>query len=78
VLVVSDLFSRQRSPHCNGVAMSMSEKTASLINPPPCPRCHVPMFLSRLEPHPSPTGGTDDIFYECACGEQLTKTVPSS
>jgi hypothetical protein len=32
------------------------------------------MWLSRLEPHPAPDRDADNMTYECACGEQLTRT----
>jgi hypothetical protein len=57
-----------------GVASS-SEKLAKLIKAPPCPRCSAPMWLARIEPHPTPEGGADDMIYECGCGEQFIRTV---
>lgn len=54
---------------------SSSEKLASLLKAPPCPRCSATMWLVRLEPHPAAAGGMDDMIYECGCGEQVTRTV---
>jgi hypothetical protein len=33
------------------------------------------MWLSRFEPHPAPERGADNLTYECACGEHLTRMV---
>jgi len=78
---VSNIFDRLQSPPSNGApgrAMaSTSERLSNLLKAPPCPRCGTPMWLARLEPHPTPAGGADDMIYECACGEQLTRTVES-
>jgi len=40
----------------------------------PCPRCNAPMWLSRLEPHPTHYVALDEITFQCACGELLTKS----
>jgi hypothetical protein len=76
---VSNIFDRPQSALSNGAlgrAMaSSSERLSNLLKAPPCPRCSAPMWLARLEPHPTPDGGADDMIYECACGEQLTRTV---
>jgi hypothetical protein len=56
---------------------SSSERLSTLLKSPPCRRCGAPMWLARMEPHPTPDSGADDMIYECACGEQLTRTVPS-
>jgi hypothetical protein len=73
---VSNLYDgRPRSQHWNGAVVSTSERLSNLLKAPPCPRCSAPMWLTRMEPHPTPDGGADDMIYECACGEQLTRTV---
>jgi hypothetical protein len=56
---------------------SSSERLSNLLKAPHCSRCGGPMWLARMEPHPTPDGGADDMIYECACGEQLTRTVES-
>ena len=78
---MSNIFDRLQSPPSNGArgrAMaSTSARLSNLLKAPDCPRCRAPMWLARLEPHPTPDGGSDDMIYECACGEQLTRTVES-
>ena len=76
---MTDIYDRPRSSlsnrALNGAMASTSERLSSLLKAPPCPRCGAPMWLARLEPHPAPHGGADDMIYECVCGEQLTRTV---
>lgn len=67
------MYDRPRSQHWNGTTMSSSERLSNLLKAPTCPRCSATMWLSRLEPHPN--GTTDNMVYDCACGEQLTRTV---
>jgi hypothetical protein len=78
-VTVSNLHERLRSPlpsngALNSAVASSSAKLSKLLKAPPCPRCRAPMWLTRLEPHPAGRSA-DDMTYECACGEQLTRTV---
>jgi hypothetical protein len=34
------------------------------------------MWFSRLEPHPTDHAAVDDVTFQCACGEQLTQSLP--
>jgi hypothetical protein len=78
---VTNIYDRPRPPPLNGALMppmaSSSDQLTSLLKAPPCPRCNAPMWLTRMEPHPTPNGGVDDMIYECACGEQVVRTLPS-
>jgi hypothetical protein len=78
-VTVSNLHERLRSPSSNGplngAVTSSSAKLSNLLKAPPCPRCGAPMWLSRLEPHPTPDRVIDNMTYECACGEQFTRAV---
>lgn len=72
---MSNVYDRPRFQHWNGAVASSSERLSNLLKAPPCSRCGAPMWLSRLEPHPAPDRGVDNMTYECACGEQLTRTM---
>lgn len=78
---MTDFYDRPRSSLTNGAlgigVASSSEKSLQLMKAPPCSRCGAPMWLTRIEPHPSPDVDTDDMIYQCGCGEQLTRTVKS-
>ncbi len=43
---------------------SSSERLSTLLKSPPCRRCGAPMWLARMEPHPTPDGGADDMIYD--------------
>jgi hypothetical protein len=71
---VSNAFDRTRyhQPR-NGVAMSLFEQAPTRPPSLPCPRCGAPMWFSRLEPHPTQHDALDEVTFQCACGELLTK-----
>jgi len=72
---VSNAFDRNRRLlHRNGAVMSPLDAIPAVAPSPPCPRCRAPMWLSRLEPHATRYDSVDDITFQCACAEQLTRT----
>jgi hypothetical protein len=74
---VTNAFDRTRSsPHLNGAAMDLLDQFDAMPASPPCPRCRMPMWFSRLEPHPTEHATTDDFIFQCACGELLTQSLP--
>jgi hypothetical protein len=45
------------------------------VDPPVCPRCHGPMKLTRIEPHPHYISLMNEN-YECeSCGETASATM---
>ena len=58
----------------NGAAMSPFDTMTAAAPSPPCPRCGAPMWFSRLEPHPTQHDALDEVTFQCACGELLTKS----
>jgi hypothetical protein len=60
----------------NGATISSLDPFDALPPAPRCPQCAVPMWFSRLEPHPTDHATVDDFTFQCACGEQLTQSLP--
>lgn len=60
----------------NGAAMSSLNHLDAMPPSPPCPRCGMRMWFSRLEPHPTDHATTDDVTFQCGCGELLTQSLP--
>ena len=82
VPAVTNAFDRTRTPpHLNGSGMSSREMFPhvgfdALPPSPACPRCSIPMWFSRLEPHPTEHATVDNVTFQCACGELLTQSLP--
>jgi hypothetical protein len=58
----------------NGTPMSPFDLAPAATPSLPCPRCNAPMWLSRLEPHPTQHEALDEVTFQCACGVLLTKS----
>jgi hypothetical protein len=82
VSAVTNVFDRPRMPlHLNGSAtsphvMSPLDGFDAMPTSPPCPRCSIPMWFSRLEPHPTKHATVDNVTFQCVCGELLTQSLP--
>jgi hypothetical protein len=74
---VTNAFDPTRPPQrLNGAAMSLFDRLDPMPASPPCPRCTMPMWFSRLEPHPTDHETVDNFIFQCACGEVVTQSLP--